>query len=1173
MRYLVYRTEKCERSAASHGVLNEVKGHEERIERDQSISNWDCFLPEPIIRKKLGSFRLIAIEKILGDIKVICFLGVWPRGSADYEKFLVNSKEFVSRLVPPESQIWVGIEGKQKQIKENDNFPLVPPPDEIEYGYLYNTEIDEIDDTYGLIFESHDWVKLIKSERYLGRASRFFDLLTEKVIDSRTDNTIVVNNQSGVKILYKRFPLKNYTFLIAPILNEENNVEEMFRDKYKDILNENENIIIEKLLKFSGRSNPKLVLADDEQTWHEIQKNSEGNLALSPEEASILKQITTPEDIKERFPLFINGRPGSGKSTILQYLFAEHLFLHLCKSENRRVCYPPVYLTYNERLLSEAKKAVNTIMKCNATFVTHQHIKMNDVSTTNIIRQGFGEFHNFILKLLPQDIRKENFRPDKYIQFTDFRREWNKYRKKDPDIKIRKMSPELAWHAIRTFVKGMSDHSDGYFDPDSYEELSREQQTISKDNYRFIYERVWENWYKPLCKNKGYWDNQDLTAAVLETINNKDLAKYPAIFCDEAQDFTRNELELILKFSLFSHRSLKANELTRVPFAFAGDPFQTLNPTGFDWKVVRTGFHEKIVRHLDRNLQGSLSMNYRELSFNYRSSKHIVGFANLIQLLRGLLFDIQDLKPQKAWFGEEYNKYAGENNVIDNNRLPQYFDVENDICRKVLSERSEMIIILPCQEGEEEEYVKNDDLLKGLVNENYFNRNFLSAMQAKGLEFQTVVLYKFGEDLANHYPNFFDPLKNGEPHKGEEALPLEYFINRLYVAASRAKNTLLIMDTKKGIETIWNNYDILNFDVLITTYNSGGNIWNAEDLTLVQPGMKAALGSSVQDDNPQDIADSFRLSGISENDPYLLRLAAANYKRSNNDREAMICEAIAYKYEDNLEKAGLLYISLGEKEEALECLWCSGLLSDIVDNNLFANSIYQKTAAFIQQAKLEKPSFNHCKTIVEEIIKTEKNAPSLFQAPYHIQWTKAINSIIFSFIRSEPPQNATPIVWRSIYNHFQYLTVIGIFDKNNPHFADLAFNAENYDDAVKMWEKGSTKNHRRYCFAKAKVVNFPEKLDWLFKADEIAEAAKIVEVKKVDRLPLEHIDKLVNYHEELGNHDKAVELLNNNPDYNKFREFYYKNKEIMNNSVIKTVLDHLIHLAISNSKWDDVINY
>ncbi|MCM8758765.1 MAG: hypothetical protein NC906_03210, partial [Candidatus Omnitrophica bacterium] len=71
-------------------------------------------------------------------------------------------------------------------------------------------------------------------------------------------------------------------------------------------------------------------------------------------------------------------------------------------------------------------------------------------------------------------------------------------------------------------------------------------------------------------------------------------AKVPCIFCDEAQDFTSNELSLIIRSLLFSERILGGEEIKFLPLVFAGDPLQTINPTGFKWENVQTMFYNKI---------------------------------------------------------------------------------------------------------------------------------------------------------------------------------------------------------------------------------------------------------------------------------------------------------------------------------------------------------------------------------------------------------------------------------------------------------------------------------------------------------------------------------------------------------------------------------------------------
>ena len=115
------------------------------------------------------------------------------------------------------------------------------------------------------------------------------------------------------------------------------------------------------------------------------------------------------------------------------------------------------------------------------------------------------------------------------------------------------------------------------------------------------------------------------------------------VFCDESQDFTNLELDLIERLSLFSKRRLDPHQLRDVPYAFAGDPLQTLNPTGFDWGATQASFHDNMVRQLDPHGRGKLRFNFQELSFNYRSSEHIVRLTNLVQLLRARMFGLKSI--------------------------------------------------------------------------------------------------------------------------------------------------------------------------------------------------------------------------------------------------------------------------------------------------------------------------------------------------------------------------------------------------------------------------------------------------------------------------------------------------------------------------------------------------
>ena len=134
-------------------------------------------------------------------------------------------------------------------------------------------------------------------------------------------------------------------------------------------------------------------------------------------------------------------------------------------------------------------------------------------------------------------------------------------------------------------------------------------------------------------------------------------AVHLAIFCDESQDFTRIELEVILRLSLFSERKISREEVAFVPFVFAGDEFQTLNPSGFRWDTVTAFFVEKFIVGLAQQPPKSTELNYQVLTFNYRSSRSIVKFSNLVQALRARLFELTGLEPQTPW---EHESAAGD---------------------------------------------------------------------------------------------------------------------------------------------------------------------------------------------------------------------------------------------------------------------------------------------------------------------------------------------------------------------------------------------------------------------------------------------------------------------------------------------------------------------------------
>ena len=386
------------------------------------------------------------------------------------------------------------------------------------------------------------------------------------------------------------------------------------------------------------------------------------------------------------------------------------------------------------------------------------------------------------------------------------------------------------------------------------------------------------------------------------------------VFCDESQDFTNLELDLIERLSLFSKRRLDPHQLRDVPYAFAGDPFQTLNPTGFDWGATQASFHDNIVRQLDPHGRGRLRFNFQELSFNYRSSEHIVRLTNLVQLLRARMFGLKSILPQHTWSRRE-------------SISPFYYEFESAQAKAALRDQEDLVLIVPCQEGDEEAYVKEDPFLRefAITGDDVMSRNVLSPARAKGLEYDRVLLYRFGDRGLVEHADFVakvEALDGPLPDHDERLVP-EYFVNQLYVAASRARKRLFVLDSEEALTRFW-SFTQPDARRRLLEWAEPGEHWRDEDLCGLVAGDVSSWDADR--DDPVDLAGRFEQQGRERRDHYLMGLAANNYARAGQTERAALCRAAALEYDGRGVEAGTQYTGLGQPEEAARCFWSEGAL-------------------------------------------------------------------------------------------------------------------------------------------------------------------------------------------------------------------------------------------------------
>lgn len=832
LNIFVYQTETYKNSVKRNKTLQDrVDCIIEDIKREQKVRGFEVFRGGYLVKQKIeNNFSLIVKPEIVTvdntSYEVVVFHLLMAMGDDDYRLVVHDAGGYAKDHFDFNYDLKKFV---QDQIAANNVPKPLPELSEYEYSVLYDSYDNDkygtrgTNSCYSVVYESHEWVKnLIHYPEVLDSYSESLhsnlcDILSSDVEDHKAVVPVTLGSGANAKQFYVVYhnSLENNVFFLEALLATEQEAKDFkMYDEYFE--NYNEDIFP----KCARRSYPEQVLKNYTM-WQQIELDKTGNIALSPEEMKILKTAMSADD--RAYPLLINGRAGSGKSTILQYLFAAQYF-HFLKSETASSpdnLLPgsndignPVYFTYNEDLLAKARDLIDKLFKGHEYFGAlpqDESTKLREKKSA-FDNHVFKNFRTHLLNLTGKD-RYEKFPKGKEMTYKKFMELWNEKFSKDPQIS-RKISPEVCWHVIRTYIKGNSISS--FMDTKSYSCLSNK--TVSVENYETIYERIWP-WYRSLTlysdDNRlnakfSYWDAQDLVKFLLlknedgtsrmdEMLNGK---RYSAIFCDESQDFTRIELEAIMEMSLFLNRQLEQRDLQKVPILFAGDPFQTLNPTGFSWEVTKRDYVDKVLAFLDNTIKPEeVELNPQELCSNYRSTQNIVKISNTIQLCRAAYLNESEkpsaVIPQESWSNTSESE-------------TYFFEYNDDHFWTWANNNRNVFFVLPCEEGQEIEFLKEHEVLwnrfgrpENFETEDSCRFNILSAAGIKGLEYDTVVVCGFGLDDNENGGALKDCLTGKKALDESKRIKLEYFVNRLYVAVTRPTKKMFILDSIDEGGTFW----------------------------------------------------------------------------------------------------------------------------------------------------------------------------------------------------------------------------------------------------------------------------------------------------------------------------------------------------------------------------------
>jgi hypothetical protein len=857
-------------------------------------------------KKRTGSsnveVRLIACVKELDDEQVIVLLRLFSRNDRGYEQFGLAGL--------PEPTL-----NKLRELRDarvQSAAPLARPEElPTDYrGWLEPPVEIKVDVSRKLmVFESKRWGSAVSHETVTRRLESLADLLLETAIDPAGGDTVVgldgVRCRRKDRLTVYYVVIANESIFLLDVVSGEHEVADR-------------GLTVPEDFRRSARCAYPADILDDQDLWEPIEKGATSNLALSPEEESLLREISgdAASPGSQLLPMFVNGRAGSGKSTMLMYVMAG--LIRRLHRENLRG--QPIFLTYNDQLLRNARTGVLKLINTNVQFSD-----MQDKMTERDLAPYFSNFRDLLRGSLSEDV-SARFAEAARVDFHDFRRWFEGERSAIGSLKSARGSgwaPEQSWFVIRSLIKGRAAAEDEELSPDEYDLLPRKDRQVDSSLFRLVFDQIYPA-YKSALAEYGRWDDQDLVSkAIIGAAAGAPERDISAVVCDEAQDFTRREIGFLIRLSKLTRyqwsRGVDAKTNWRLPIVVAGDPMQSISPSGFRIDHVGATLYEQ----LSAVAPSCPVPEVRELETNYRSSAPIVRLSNSIQLWRREMFDLANVRAQRPWREDE--AWAPPRRFV----LAERGEFSASTGGWLSVERfrdltADTAIIVPCELSGELDYVRNDPVLR----EKYPDASptnpppVYSASLAKGLEFERVVMYKFGEEGRTILRN----VNRAGTQSADRDFRGEYFFNKLYVAATRATSRLYVVDTEAGNRDFWSGLDESETerrrrDVEKLHGSKLGDPPFTADLLGVIQLAEHGEDEELREDNVRQQAEQLASKGMETRNSQLLRHAARGYQKCGIKTEERRCLAEALMIDGDFREAGQSFMELGHHADAWAAFW------------------------------------------------------------------------------------------------------------------------------------------------------------------------------------------------------------------------------------------------------------
>jgi hypothetical protein len=424
-----------------------------------------------------------------------------------------------------------------------------------------------------------------------------------------------------------------------------------------------------------------------------------------------------------------------------------------------------------------------------------------------------------------------------------------------------------------------------------------------------------------------------------------------------------------------------------------------------------------------------------------------------------------------------------------------------------------------------------------------------------------VVAYGFGN---YHYSNLLN-------HNGEESistrLPFEYHVNKTYVAISRAKKQLFIVDMADSIEKFWRitiDQELINQN--LEQINKKDNRWNSSHLLPLTDGTINNLKQEGEIDN-EEVAQQFMKSGLSKKNAFMLRQASLKYNELDKRLESRRCEAIVFVFEEKYQEAGRIFRDAGLFADAVNSFWLSEKYNEIREIGT-SHPSYQTLRLDIAAAQDSAVKQNCLIQTIEKISGfSERLEVILSPGEYfphvemHRVFEKALNKIASNL--------DTNIIGQQTFERIITIEKAGM-EINGEKMGDFAFHLRKYDVARRYYENAEKTNGKNYTVSVAYTTKYPENLSKFGKLDMDKKVIQLYEENQNAKLKSQDAYIVINACLKTGKGNRALDLIKYITEKRDFENLLKSAKE--SGGKIDAVLAVWAKIFnLKNQSWDDTI--